>query len=411
MMAYFSSPREAYSAGFFRDPTDDFTVRQLLGLATAGASEPGEVLATIARVAEGDHAAWSAAWLALGTSSASLGDALREAGHVESASGAYLRASTYLTVAMTAADDAKVPAIFGQYQATWESFIETTVYSVERLTIPLDTISLPGYLVSPSDDGEPRPTVILNGGLSGSHSFLWGEAAYGALQRGYNIVLFEGPGQLSTLIEQGVAVRPDWGAVLTAVVDAVVDRADIDRSKLAVYGAGEGGILVARALGSEPRLAAAVLDPGIVEMASVLRDGLTPALAAQFADGNRDAFDGNLGIALRFNADAAREWSRRIRPFGGLGFFDSLSEAMRYRIDETQPAAAIPVLITSAEGEQFWPGQSERLSERLGDSAEVEYFTAAEGASLHGQPLARILTQQRIFDWLDRKLGLVDTGE
>jgi hypothetical protein len=32
-------------------------------------------------------------------------------------------------------------------------------------------------------------------------------------------------------------------------------------------------------------------------------------------------------------------------------------------------------------------------------------FTAAEGAGEHCQPLARTLTAQRIFDWLDDQIG------
>lgn len=32
-------------------------------------------------------------------------------------------------------------------------------------------------------------------------------------------------------------------------------------------------------------------------------------------------------------------------------------------------------------------------------------FTQAEGASYHCQPLARELTEQRMFDWMDEQLG------
>jgi hypothetical protein len=32
-------------------------------------------------------------------------------------------------------------------------------------------------------------------------------------------------------------------------------------------------------------------------------------------------------------------------------------------------------------------------------------FTEAEGADFHVQPLARALTEQRMFDWLDERLA------
>jgi len=32
-------------------------------------------------------------------------------------------------------------------------------------------------------------------------------------------------------------------------------------------------------------------------------------------------------------------------------------------------------------------------------------FTAADGANFHCQPMARLLTDQRVFDWLDERLA------
>jgi hypothetical protein len=40
-----------------------------------------------------------------------------------------------------------------------------------------------------------------------------------------------------------------------------------------------------------------------------------------------------------------------------------------------------------------------------GEAAEPRRFTQAEGASYHCQPLARELTEQRMFDWMDEQIG------
>jgi len=37
--------------------------------------------------------------------------------------------------------------------------------------------------------------------------------------------------------------------------------------------------------------------------------------------------------------------------------------------------------------------------------ATLQPFTADEGADYHCQPLARLLTDERMFDWLDTRLG------
>jgi hypothetical protein len=64
-----------------------------------------------------------------------------------------------------------------------------------------------------------------------------------------------------------------------------------------------------------------------------------------------------------------------------------------------------PLLIADPEGEQFWPGQSQRLSDNLHNTKQLVAFTADEGADRHCEPLARSLLEQRMFDWLDETLA------
>ena len=59
------------------------------------------------------------------------------------------------------------------------------------------------------------------------------------------------------------------------------------------------------------------------------------------------------------------------------------------------------MLVTAPEGEQFWPGQSQRLYDALPGSKTLSSFTAAEGADRHCEPMAQALLEQRLFDWLD----------
>ena len=77
---------------------------------------------------------------------------------------------------------------------------------------------------------------------------------------------------------------------------------------------------------------------------------------------------------------------RRIQEF-------ALTEGQAARIDT-------PLLITSPEGEQFWPGQSERLAGMTPNVSHLARFTAAEGAEGHCEPLARTLVHERVLDWV-----------
>jgi hypothetical protein len=66
-----------------------------------------------------------------------------------------------------------------------------------------------------------------------------------------------------------------------------------------------------------------------------------------------------------------------------------------------------PLLIADPEGEQFWPGQSQRLFEKLHNTKRLVAFTAGEGADRHCEPMARSLLEQRMFDRLDETLASV----
>src|SRR5690606_17944007 len=83
------------------------------------------------------------------------------------------------------------------------------------------------------------------------------------LARGYNVLIFDGPGQQSMLYERGIGFRSDWEAVLTPIVDLLLTREDVDPDRLALYGVSQGGFWVPRTVAYEHRFAAAIADPGV----------------------------------------------------------------------------------------------------------------------------------------------------
>ena len=55
---------------------------------------------------------------------------------------------------------------------------------------------------------------------------------------------FDGPGQQAMLYEQGgVLCRPDWETVLSAVIDAVLMRPNVDPPRVAAIGSATAVIL------------------------------------------------------------------------------------------------------------------------------------------------------------------------
>ena len=110
-------------------------------------------------------------------------------------------------------------------------------------------------------------------------------------------------------------------------------------------------------------------------------------------------------LGMKLSPRTARTWKFRARPYGETGYAKTIEAVRLYTITAEQAGQiTTPLLITSPEGEQFWPGQSEELAGLTPNVSTLIHFTAAEGADFHCQPLSRALTAQRVFDWLDTTL-------
>ena len=148
----------------------------------------------------------------------------------------------------------------------------------ERVAIAYEGTALPAFFFPAADTtGGGRPLVVVNNGSYQATSEMWAHAGAAAAERGYHWLTFDGPGQQAMLLERRIPFRPDWERVLTPVLDAMLARADVDPDRVAVVGVGQGGYWVARALAFEHRFAAAVVDPGIVDVATAWIDRLPNA--------------------------------------------------------------------------------------------------------------------------------------
>jgi hypothetical protein len=72
--------------------------------------------------------------------------------------------------------------------------------------------------------------------------------------------------------------------------------------------------------------------------------------------------------------------------------------------DELIAQITTPVLVTNPDHEQFWPGQSQELFDKLTGKKAIVAFTEAEGADSHCEPAASGIRGERIFDWLDEQI-------
>ncbi|MEJ2871247.1 hypothetical protein WCD74_26045 [Actinomycetospora sp. OC33-EN08] len=392
---------------FFSDDGFQFGVECTLGAVLHGAADVGEVLTTIARIPDGKPEAWVAEWTATADRVADEARTAESSGHLRSAAARWLRASNYYARATDSADTSDVfTGLWEHHRDAWDRFAELTTRigetAIEPITVPYEDTTLPGYVFGTPGSG-PRRTLIFVNGSDGSVVSAWTDCAVDALRRGWTVVTVDGPGQNAALVRQGIPFRPDWEAVLTPLIDHVGTRPDVDPDRIAVLGLSQGGFWVPRAIAHEHRVAAAVVDPGVVDVSTAMTSNLPGFLRKVLDAGDRAKFDKEMGWGLRFSRGGlATMLAWRMRPYGVTSPFEFFTAARAYRLTAEEMAAIrCPVLITDPEHEQFWPGQSARLAEALTCPVTRMSFTAAEGADRHCEPLAPALRGERIFDWLD----------
>lgn len=122
----------------------------------------------------------------------------------------------------------------------------------ERIEAPIPTGQVVANLRRPADTRRP-PLVVLIPGLDSSKEefFAW-ESTF--LRRGIATLSLDGPGQGEVGLQ--LDIRLDYDVAVTAILDAVTHRADLDLDRIAAVGVSLGGHYVVRAAAFEPRLVA-----------------------------------------------------------------------------------------------------------------------------------------------------------
>jgi hypothetical protein len=162
---------------------------------------------------------------------------------------------------------------------------------------------------------------------------------------------------------------------------------------------------VPRALAFEHRIAAGVADPGVVDVSTTVLGHLPHTMIKLLEAGEREKFNRDMEWALKISPSTQSLLALRMRPYGVTTTYEFFSAARDYVLtDELIAQITTPVLITNPDNEQFWPGQSQELFDKLPGRKAIVAFTEAEGADSHCEPAASGIRGERIFDWLGEQI-------
>lgn len=382
----------AHVSVFFKDTDMDFHLGNLvLGAATTGGTEIGEVFYAASGIVDGDAASWQDAWADMAGRVAARGEAALAAGHTVSAREQLLRAADYYRISLISMTPDN-PELQGRATRSRELFrIAGKLLDppMEYIEIPFEGTVLPGYFRAAPGKG-PHKTLLMIGGGETFAEDLYFYIGPQAAQRGYNFITVDLPGQ-GLLPARGMVFRTDTFVPMRAVVDYVLSRPEVDPGRLAVYGISGGGLFAPQAAQHDPRIRAVAMNAAVVD-AKALFDTM-PAIRATPRDmASWSSFHAGVVASICWRFGVSPDDPGRLAEVNTGNTFE--------------PArVAIPALILVGEGE-YRSGEVHRQQhialEGFPNPAKRLVVTPAdEGAASHCIMENRSLMSQIVFDWLD----------
>ncbi|TGD87397.1 alpha/beta hydrolase [Mycolicibacterium sp. CH28] len=392
----------------FEDPELDFQLLRQLGSAAYGGASVGESLAAAARIRQRGPQDWTEVFAELAERQRADAQQRAAAGHPISARERYLHAANSFR-------SAEYFSTFGTQRhaelglasrAAFLAAMEHDPVQMEELWLPWGDQRLPGYWF-----GTPgsRRTLVATSGFDGTLEESYFQVGAAALQRGWNVMLICGPGQMDTArTEPGTHFVPDTESWVSPWIDSALSRPDVDPRRVALLGISFGGYFASRAAAHEPRVAALVANSPVID----LRAYMVSFVAGMGGDPQevlRPEDDFSLSdiddIPDEEMPPTIKEMSRSlIRRFGQTTFLGTFAYLREFAVDPAQIQCPTLALVGTGEGTEPLR-QYEVFCGEAGGPVTGRMFTPEDGADTHCQLANLTLSNAVTFDWLDEILA------
>ena len=389
----------------FKDEQYSFEALRAMSQASVGGADIGECLTTIYRIKDGDDESWYREWLRTAQRVEKLAQGFLDQGDRISAKECYTRASNYYrTAEFFLHTDPKDPRIVETWRKSRDCFLEVVALSdglIEPVEIPFEGTTLPGYFCLVDKSRILRPLLMIQTGFDGTGEEICIQIASVAVKRGFNCLVFEGPGQGRVIREQHIPFRPNWETVVTPVVDFALERPEVDPERIALMGISFGGYFAPRAVAFEKRIKICIPNGGVYDFYASIMQNMPPDFEQMLDDKEAaEEIDKQIYQTMKTNPKLRWTFGNGMFTFAAKSPSDWIRKTRPYNMRDCADKIECHMLVVDSENDKGLPGQAKQLYDALSCPKEFMLFTGEEGAGEHCQVGGYMISNERILNWL-----------
>jgi len=245
-----------------------FQFMQLLGAAQDGGSTVSECFLAASGIDPTDDESWYREWKKLAETSRERGNIAIRKGHTQTALSNWLRAINYYRACQVflGSDDPRRAATVDDMRSCSRLYLQSAAAGDAVEISWADGEVLQAYFLPAPRQSGPSPVVICFGGPDQFKEEFLHSLPHYAHRRGLSLLLVDLPGHCSGAAPGQGLGRYAIETAISAWVDYLTARDDVDPQRIAIFGDGLGAAFATRGASFDGRFAAAVCDGGIWDL-------------------------------------------------------------------------------------------------------------------------------------------------
>jgi len=388
----------------FKDKTFHFEALRLFNHIPSGGADTGEIIETIKRIKGGDEESWYQEWKKMAELVENIADNIKY--DLTGKGYAYTRAYNYYRSAeffMLDTDPRKKEMTEKSYDTFYKALKYLNV-NYEVFEAPYENISLRAVYY-PGDKN--KPLIVIVSGYDSTQEEEYFIFAKAAIERGYPVLTYDGPGQGIMIRERGMHFTHEWENPNGAVLDEFINKY-YKPCKIILLGASLGGYFVSRAAAFDKRI------DGIINY-DIFYD-FAMAVTWKYPDWLKEKIFNTKEVPgfVKFVFRSLMKTNTKVRwamthgswTMGIKEPWDVLRNYEKYSIKDIADKIQCDVLLLAGEKDHMVPLEIVKINEDAlvnAGSVKTIVYTENTGGHEHCQVGAAYLWQADVFDWIKEK--------